>query len=232
MEAINFYIPSEAQILLTSESVNVIDYRFHILEDDDALYLQIFFESYEDREIIPEPICMQICDLANRHRLTHAAVNQLLLPLKKKLIEAVPEPENETQINISRLFTSAKGYVLKQDQPVAVFMSGALCPDVFNNQYAICFTLPVENTDKVILLSSKDNLLQEQQLFLFMFYSYGHIYQMTAFFKNGVFYLQQITQASSMQHQDMFETDRPLPDIYRRFTMKKNRLGALLNKTT
>ena len=228
MQKINFYVPSEAQILLTSESINVVNYRFHILEHENKLYLQLFFESYTDTEEIPEPTCKKICDMAKQHRLTNAVVNTLLLPLKKKLIETVPELNN--QINISRLLAAAKGYISRKDNPIAVFEMGALHSDMFINKYTVSYTMPIDNPDKVILLSSKENLLQEQQTLLFVFRACERIYQLSAFVKNGIFYLQTIAQNSSMLYQDIFEANWPLSDIYRRFVMKKNRLGILLNK--
>jgi hypothetical protein len=232
MEIVNFYVPSEAQILLNPDTsaVSVINYQFHILKEEDKLYLQIFFESYTDTEEISEPICKQICDLADQHRLTNAAVNRMLLPLKMQLMQKMPELENQTFINISRLFTSAKGYISKEGNPIAIFTANALYPDVFNNKYSICFTLPIGNTDKIVLLSSKEHLLRDQQSVLFTFLAYDHIYQAAAFPKNGVFYLQQISQVSSMQHHELFTADCPLSDIYRRFMGKKNRLGVLFNK--
>lgn len=232
VEMVNFYVPSEAQILLNPDTsvVSMINYQFHIIEQDDQLRLQLCFESYTDTEEIPEPVCKQICDMAYQHRLTNAAVNQLLLPLKIKLIQNVPELEDKTQINISKLFTSAKGYVSKENNPVAIFTDHTLCPDVFNNKYSICFTIPVDNQDQVILLTSKEYLLQERESALFVFRSFGKIYQATAMPQNGIFHLQQIIPVLSMQHQDMFETEHTLSDIYRRFTMKKNRLNALVNK--
>lgn len=232
MEVVNFYVPSEIQILLNPETstVSTINYQFRIVEQENKLWLLLCSESYTNTEEIPEPVCRQICDMAYQHRLTNAAVNQILFPLKTKLIQNIPESEDRTHINISKLFMSAKGYILKENNPVAIFADNTLCPDVFNNKYSIRFTIPVDNQDKIILLTSKEYLLKERDSALFVFQSLKKIYQATAMLQNGIFHLQQIIPVSSMQHQNLFETDHSLSDICRRFMLKKNRLNALVNK--
>lgn len=223
MGTVNFYIPSESQVLLDLETfyVKSITYRFCIETIDSALHLRISSNTDTKTERIPDSMLQKIHDLAQHNKLTHAAVDQMLIPIKKKLIMQLPA---EKMMNLSRLFASANGYAWKDGKPAMLFAKGSLQLDMFHDISSLCFTVSFQNTDHVIVLTSEEHILREREQIIFLMFADNIIYRATAIAENKSFYLQTITEIPMDQYQSLFQQNLSLIEIYRHFTYKKNRL--------
>ena len=227
MEPVRYYVPSESPILVNPETSFVYNpsYQFQLETDDNKLYLHVSVERETASLEIPEVICQQICEMARQNTLTDAAVNHILYPFKQELICKIPLPEHA--INLSYLFSVARGYVLKNGQPAAIFAKGALHLDMFHDIYSLCFTVPFNDPSQTVIITSEEHILRDQEQVIFMILADNTVYQITASVKNQIFYLQQIIKSETMQYQEFFVKERPLAEILQRFTAKKSRLAML-----
>ena len=229
METINYYVPSELHLMLDPETSSVREFicRFYLVEEDDSLYLAtgILMEK------IPDTVCDQICQLNQKQELTDAAVNQLLLPVKKQLIKQMLQTRSEQEIDISHLFSEACGYAVRNDQPIMLFIKGALRLNTFDDDlFSPHFTIPLEDSNLAIPLISEEYIMREGEQTMFMFLVDDVIYRATASTKNNAFHLQQIIKDNEMLHKDLFQNNIPLLTVDQRFTAKKSRLASLLHK--
>lgn len=229
METVNYYVPSELHLMLDPETSLVRGFlcRFYLVEEDGSLYLATGILT----EKIPDTVCDQICQLNQKQELTDAAVNQLLLPVKKQLIKQMFQTKLEQEIDISYLFSEACGYAVRNDQPIMLFTKGALRLNTFDDDlFSLCFTVPLEDSNLAIPLISEEYIMREGEQTVFMFLVDDVIYRATVSTKNNAFHLQQIIRDNEMLHKDLFQNNIPLLTLYQRFMAKKSRLASLLHK--
>lgn len=234
METVNYYIPSESQIILDTETANVQSSAYHFMLWTDTFFEKLFLNLQENldcaSEEVPDEICQKICRLHSKNQLTHAAVNQLLTPLKQSLIRRSMQDQVKTHINVSQILATARGYVIKDGKPIAIFTRGSLSLNQFDDVFSLRFTIAAEDTSKVAILTSREYMLRSNEHSLFVLYTDFGMYEVTATVDKEMFYLQHITEAQEMLHQDMFKAEMPLYAIIKRFTERKSRLSGLLNK--
>ena len=230
MEVVNYYIPSESQLLLNPETsyMEVQICQFQLETEDNALFLRILTASATKSMIVPADICQDIIDRNKQNRLTNAYVNQVLYPVKSKLLQQIPLKDD--MINLSQLLYAATGYSSKNNMPVAIFAAGAMRMDVFKDIYSLCFTLSLNDTSKILLISSEEHIMRDQERVVFTFIVDDVVYKAIAVSKNRTFQLQQITKNSEMQYRELFQNNEPLNNIYNKFTAKKSRLSLLRHK--
>lgn len=234
MDMVNYYIPSEFQVFLEPHLslVKPVFYRYLLsCVEDGALWLCADIGSKTASIALPDTVSEQINELAQRRMLTNASVYQILSPYRQQLIQKIGAPDVGL-VNLSQIFSAARGYVIKNDTPVAVFASGALHLDTFNDICSLSFTLPVRDTDHVILLTSAEYATRENEPALFTAWVDGTVYQIMGISRNTMFRLQHITTVPSMLHQPLFKDNRPLPEIYTRFSQRPTKFGAMLRRNS
>ncbi len=229
MDTVNYYVPSESHTLLHPETslVKQILYQFQIEKDAEKLYLRCLSNESTETEEIPKRIQEQICLLNKQRKLTDAAVNNLLLPLKQSLTAKI-NTEGEEFLDLSQ-FSTARGYVTKENKIIALFDHDALQPYHFCNTHMLGILLRIDNNNLVIRLMSKEYILENMGQVIFTFLMNDKLYQVTTTASNELFILQRITKINSMQYENLFRENIPLPDIYQQFTKKQSNLRKMLH---
>ena len=223
--AINFYIPSESYIVLNKDTwmPEIQRIRFSLIQGVNGIMLHGSINDCYTRSEIPESMCQALLD---NNDLTVSTVNKQLEPYKKAAVERLTSYDN--MVNVSILLSSARGYVTKNGQHVILFDQNALQADPFNDMSSLRFFMPF-HTRQALLLTSEEYITRPGDALSFMLYTKEQLLQINCTYKDGLFYMQNLSPVSDMSFQQYFEAGQSLDFIYKRITGKKGRLKSLVN---
>ena len=149
---------------------------------------------------LSESIVRQIAEQAD----SDAALHKILHPCKIDLLQKAIQIK-EHEIDLQNICNHAKGYIAKENKPVAILDSTALTTDTFFAQ-GIRFLI---NEEKIILTAQENEIFKENALVEFFLWWNNTVYKITCMCRQHIFYVQKACIADNMWRQTMFASNMP-----------------------